>query len=262
MGVCRSRYYEWARKSAKIFDKIHFSLCQRMKNLFFESRQSLGSRQMMKKLRKEGFKIGRYKVRSLMKRLGLFVKTKKKFVITTDSKHQEPVAENLLDRNFLPPLKNRIWTTDISYLWTNQGWVYLAVVIDLYSRRVVGWHINDDLSTALVTRALIMAITLRSPPPGLMHHSDRGCQYASKAYQKLLKQHGMICSMSRKGNCWDNSPTERFFSSLKREWTTGVLYQDKNAAINDVRKYIQYYNSIRLHTTINDMTPIEFEKCA
>lgn len=138
-----------------------------------------------------------------MKRLGLFVKTKKKFVITTDSKHQEPVAENLLDRNFSPPLKNRVWTTDISDLWTSG---------DLYSRRVVSWYINDDLSTALITRALIMAIALRSPPPGLMHHSDRGCQYASKAYQKLLKQHGMICSMSRKGNCWDNSPTERFFS--------------------------------------------------
>lgn len=262
MGVCRSAYYEWARASAKIFDKTHFSLCQSMKNLFIASRQSLGSRQMMKKLRKEGYIIGRYKVRSLMKQLGLFVKTKKKFVITTDSKHKEPVAENLLNRKFLPTSKNCVWTTDISYLWTNQGWIYLAVVIDLYSRRVVGWHIDDDLSVALVTRALVMAIALRCPPSGLMHHSDRGSQYASKAYQRLLEQHRMICSMSRKGNCWDNAPTERFFSSLKREWTTGIVYHDKTAAIKDARKYIQYYNSVRLHTTINDMTPIEFEKCA
>lgn len=262
MCVSKSAYYEWSRKPAKLFDRVHFRLCQTMKRLFSESRQSLGSRQMMKKLIRAGFQIGRYKVRSLMKKLGLFAKAKRRFVMTTESRHHEPVAENLLDRNFSPSSKNCVWTTDITYLWTNQGWIYLAVVIDLYSRRIVGWHIDDDLSTALVRRALIMAIALRSPSRGLMHHSDRGCQYASKAYQALLKQHGMICSMSRKGNCWDNSPTERFFSSLKREWTTGRIYHDKKAAINDVRAYIQYYNSRRLHTTINDMTPIEFEKCA
>lgn len=216
----------------------------KMQKLFKTSRQSLGNRQMMKNLRKEGFTIGRYKTRRLMKKLGLYVKRKKRYVITTDSK------------------PNQVWTTDISYVWTRQGWVYLAVVIDLFSRRVIGWHIEDSMHTALVNRALMMAINLRKPPRGLLHHSDRGSQYASKGYQKRLQDFGFICSMSRKGNCWDNSPTERFFSSLKREWVTGVDYHSKKEAIKDIKAYIAYYNGVRLHTTINDMTPIQFEKCA
>ena len=173
----------------------------------------------MKNLRKEGFDIGRYKVSRLMKMLGLVVKRKKRFVLSTDSKHAEPIAENVLNRNFNPAEVDQVWTTDISYLWTRKGWVYLAVVIDLYSRRVVGWHVDETMKTSLVTRALMMAVNLRKPSPGVLHHSDRGCQYASKEYQRMLKRYGFICSMSRKGNCWDNSPTERFFSSLKREWT-------------------------------------------
>ena len=197
-----------------------------------------------------------------MKKLALEVKRKKRFVLTTDSKHDSAVAENVLNRKFSPDGINQVWTTDISYLWTRRGWVYLAVVIDLYSRRVVGWNIGETMQTSLVARALMMAVNLRKPPRGLLHHSDRGSQYASKEYQGLLQSHGFICSMSRKGNCWDNSPTERFFSSLKREWTTGVDYLDKESAINDVKQYIGYYNGKRLHTTINDMTPIQFERCA
>ena len=140
--------------------------------------------------------------------------------------------------------------------------MYLAVVIDLYSRRVVGWHIDRRMETALVSGALMMAINLRNPKTGLMHHSDRGSQYASREYQRLLKQHGMVCSMSRKGNCWDNAPTERFFSSLKREWLTGNVYPTREAAVDDVRANIAYYNSDRLHTTLGDLTPIEFEQSA
>jgi len=139
--------------------------------------------------------------------------------------------------------------------------VYLAVVIDLYSRRVVGWHLDRRMETALVSRALMMAINLRNPPKGLLHHSDRGSQYASHACQALLRQHGMVCLMSRKGNCWVNTPTERFFSSLKREWLTGNVYPTREAAVADVRAYIVYYNSRRLHTTLNGNTPIEFEQC-
>ena len=154
----------------------------------------------MKQLRKEGFEIGRYRVRNLMKRLDLVVKRKKRFVLTTDSKHGLAVAENLLNRDFTPAEKDRVWTTDITYIWTLQGWMYLAVVIDLHSRRVVGWHLDKCMTTALVSRALMMAFNLRNPPPGLMHHSDRGSQYASNAYQELLRQRGMVCSMSRKGN--------------------------------------------------------------
>lgn len=239
MQVNKSSYYEWCRRS-----------------------DSLGSRRLMKLLRKEGFEIGRYRVRKLMKKLGLAVKHKKRFRLTTNSKHQLPVAENLLNRDFSPSAKNQVWTTDITYIWTLQGWLYLAVVIDLYSRRVVGWHLDRQMETALASRALMMAINLRTPPKGLLHHSDRGSQYASHSYQTLLKQHGMVCSMSRKGNCWDNAPTERFFSSLKREWLTGNLYPTREDAITDVRAYIAYYNSRRIHTTLGDVAPIEFEKCA
>lgn len=262
MRVSCSAFYAWRNRPEEPIDFNEQVLQARMKSLFNKSRQSLGSRQLMKNLCKEGFDIGRYKVRRLMKTLGLAVKRKKRFVLTTDSKHTEPVAENILNRNFSPDDVNKVWTTDISYLWTRKGWVYLAVVIDLYSRRVVGWHVDETMKTSLVARALMMAVNLRKPPPGLLHHSDRGCQYASREYQRVLKRYGFIYSVSRKGNCWDNSPTERFFSSLKREWITGIDYSDKGAAMKDVREYIGYYNGARLHTTINDMTPIQFEKCA
>jgi len=154
----------------------------------------------------------------------------------------------------------RVWTTDIRYIWTLQGWVYLAVVIDLYSRRVVGWHLDRRMGTALVSRAFMMAINLRNPPKGLLHHSDRGSQYASHAYQALLRQHDMVCSMSRTGNCWEMRRLS-FFSSLKREWLTGNVYPTREDAAADMRAYIAYYNSRRLHTTLSDNTPIEFEQC-
>ena len=142
------------------------------------------------------------------------------------------------------------------YLWTQQGWVYLAVVIDLYSRRVVGWAMDRRMK-----KALIMSVNLRKPPPGLIHHSDRGSQYASHASQALLNQHGMICSMSRKGNCWDNAPVERFFSSLKREWTGDRLYRTRQEVIADVREYVAvYYNSKRLHSKLSYKTPMSYEK--
>lgn len=262
MHVSPSAYYDWRRRGSELIDSATWQLCHRMKALFNESRQSLGSRQLMKQLRKEGFEIGRYRVRKLMNKLGLEVKRKKRFILTTDSKHALAVAENVLNRDFTPRQKNRVWTTDITHIWTLQGWVYLAVVIDLYSRRVVGWHLDRRMETALVTRALMMAINLRNPSEGLLHHSDRGSQYASHAYQARLRQHGMVCSMSRKGNCWDNAPTERFFSSLKREWLTGNVYPTRQDAVADVRAYIAYYNSRRLHTTLGDWTPIDFEQCA
>lgn len=262
MQVSTSAYYEWCGRSAEVIDSQTWQLCHRMKTLFAQSRESLGSRRLVILLRKEGFEAGRYRIRQLMKKLGLAVKRKKRFVLTTDSNHKEPIADNLLNRDFAPVAANRVWTTDITYIWTLQGWVYLAVVVDLYSRRIVGWSIDRQMETALITRALMMAINLRRPEAGLLHHSDRGCQYASKAYRKLLEQHQMICSMSRKGNCWDNAPTERFFSSLKREWLTGNIYATREAAIEDVRAYVNYYNSRRPHSTLGDRTPIEFEYCA
>lgn len=262
MNVCRSSYYDWRKTlGSKVIPPEELLLRRRMKELFSAARESLGSRTMMKNLRAEGYDIGRDRVRRLMKSLNLKVKSKRKYKVTTDSKHRLPVAENVLNRAFSPQAPNQVWGTDITYLWTQEGWVYLAVVIDLYSRRVVGWAMDRWMKKALVIRALMMAINLRQPPSGLIHHSDRGSQYASDAYQALLKQHGMMASMSRKGNCWDNAPIERFFSSLKREWTGDRLYRTRQAAIADVREYVMvYYNSKRLHSTLGYRTPMNYEK--
>jgi putative transposase len=257
----RSAYYDWRRRPCKVIPPQEMALRRRMKALFVASRESLGSRTMMKNLRTEGIEIGRERTRNLMKALKLKVKQKCKYKVTTDSKHRLPVAQNVLNRQFSPIAPNQAWGTDITYLWTQEGWVYLAVVIDLYSRRVVGWAMDRRMKKALVIRALMMAINLRRPAPGLIHHSDRGSQYASHAYQQLLKQHGMIPSMSRKGNCWDNAPVERFFSSLKREWTGDRLYRTRQQAIADIREYVAvYYNSRRLHSTLGYKTPMDYEK--
>jgi transposase InsO family protein len=261
LSVQRSSYYDWRGWPGEVIPPEALALRRRMKALFAASRDSLGSRTMAKNLRQEGFEIGRDKTRRLMKQLQLKVRQKRRYKVTTDSKHNFPVAKNVLNREFSPSAPNRAWGTDITYLWTQQGWIYLAVVIDLYSRRVVGWSIDRRMKKALVIRALMMAVNLRKPPPGLIHHSDRGSQYASHDYQKLLRQYDMICSMSRKGNCWDNAPVERFFSSLKREWTGDRLYRTRQEAIADVREYVTvYYNSKRLHSTLGYTTPMNYEK--
>lgn len=260
LGVPRSAYYDWRDQPGRVIPPQELALRRRMKALFRASRDSLGSRTMMQHLREEGFEIGRDRTRRLMQVLNLKVKHKRKYKVTTDSRHNLQVAENVLNRQFAPQGPNQVWATDITYLWTQEGWVYLAVVIDLYSRRVVGWAMDRRMQKALVIRALLMAINLRKPPAGLLHHSDRGSQYASHAYQSILKQHGMICSMSRKGNCWDNAPIERFFSSLKREWIGDRLYRTRQEAIVDVREYVAvYYNSKRLHSTLGYKTPMNYE---
>lgn len=260
LGVPRSAYYDWRDQPGRVIPPQELALRRRMKALFRASRDSLGSRTMMQHLREEGFEIGRDRTRRLMQVLNLKVKHKRKYKVTTDSRHNLQVAENVLNRQFAPQGPNQVWATDITYLWTQEGWVYLAVVIDLYSRRVVGWAMDRRMQKALVIRALLMAINLRKPPAGLLHHSDRGSQYASHAYQSILKQHGMICSMSRKGNCWDNAPIERFFSSLKREWIGDRLYRTRQEAIADVREYVAvYYNSKRLHSTLGYKTPMNYE---
>jgi transposase InsO family protein len=256
----RSTYYDRKKRGPKVIPPEEMALRRRMKELFKASRDSLGSRTLMENLQAEGFDIGREKTRNLMASMKLKVKRKRKYKITTDSKHRLPVAENVLDRQFNPEAPNQVWGSDITYLWTQEGWLYLAVIIDLYSRRVVGWCIDKHMTQSLVIRALMMAVNLRNPPPGLIHHSDRGSQYASHAYQALLKQYDIICSMSRKGNCWDNAPVERFFSSLKREWTGDRLYLTRQAAIADVREYVAvYYNAQRLHSTLGYKTPVDFE---
>lgn len=214
---------------------------------------------MSKALRKIGFNVGRDKARRLMRKFGLKAIQRQAYKVTTNSNHHNPIAANVLDRQFNPTSANQAWATDITYLRTGEGWVYLAIVMDLYSRKIVGWALDARMTQALVIRAWMKAIALRNPQPGLIHHSDRGSQYTSKQYLKLLKQHGVQCSMSGKGNCWDNAVVERFFGSLKHEWLAFVRHQTRSSMINDVNDYVRYYNGTRLHSTLGYQSPVEFE---
>lgn len=259
LRVTKSAYYDWKQRGAIVVGAEEFRLYSRMKALFAQSRDSLGSRRMVRRLRQAGYVMGRYRVRRLMKRLGLVVKIKRKYRVTTQSKHDLPVAGNVLNRQFNPGKPDQAWVADITYVWTVQGWLYLAVVMDLCSRRIVGWCMDRTMTQALAMRALMMAINLRQPKAGLIHHSDRGSQYASEAYQALLTQHGIRPSMSRKGNCWDNAVMERFFKSYKEEWIGDRVYYTREAAIRDMQEYMKYYDAVRLHSTLGYRTPMEYE---
>ncbi len=212
MQVSTSAYYGWLKRPGKLISAETLQLYRRMKALFAESRGSLGSREMMKKLRKEGFQIGRYRVRKHMAKLNLVVTQRRSCKITTKRKHSDAVAENLLNQNFNPLGANQVWAGDVTYLKTGEGWMYLAIVMDLYSRRIVGWHIDKRMTTDLISKAMIKAFNLRQPPKGLVFHSDRGSQYTSKQYRKLLKSYGVRASMGDVGACWDNAVVERFLA--------------------------------------------------
>ncbi len=188
-------------------------------------------------------------------------KQKKKFKATTDSKHGLAVAPNLLDREFAAMEPDRVYCSDITYIWTKEGWLYLAVIIDLYSRRIVGWSMNNRITKQLVLNALKMSVWRRRPRRGLVFHSDRGSQYCSIAFQKELKQHGMLSSMSRKGDCWDNSVAESFFSTLKIERVFDSVYRTREEARRDIVDYIEmFYNSKRRHSYLGYLSPMDFEK--
>ena len=231
------------------------------KAVFAENQQTYGSRRMRRVLTARGLRLGRYKVRKLLKAFDLKACWKRKFVYTTDSKHGLPVAENLLNRAFTPQDLNQAWTSDITYIRTRTGWLYLAVVMDLCSRRIIGWAMAPHMRTELVCEALTMAQGQRNPAAGVLLHSDRGSQYASDAYQALLAQHGIVCSMSRKGNCWDNAPMERFFLSLKMERVWRRDYANQEEARRDVADYLMtFYNQKRLNSALGYMSPAEFER--
>jgi putative transposase len=259
MGVGTSAYYDWKSRPTPIITKGLLRLNRRMKRLFEQSRNSLGSREMTKKLRKEGFQIGRYRVRKLMRKLGLIVSQRIAYKVTTKRKESDAVADNMLNQNFNPVGPNQVWAGDVTYLKTGEGWMYLAIVMDLYSRRIVGWHIDKRMTTSLVSRALIKAYNLRQPPKGLVFHSDRGSQYTSKRYRKLVASYGMRASMGSVGACWDNAVVERFFGSLKHDWILKVAQPTRDHLKADVAKYMRYYNVDRLHSANNDLSPVAFE---
>jgi len=240
-------------------DDLHLHLHRRMKALFEQSRNSLGSREMMKKLREEGFQIGRYKVRNLMKKLNLKVTQRIAYKVTTKRNHRDDVADNLLNQNFNPVAPNQVWAGDITYLKTGEGWMYLAIVMDLYSRRIVGWYISKRMTTGLICKAMIIAYNLRQPPFGLVFHSDRGSQYTSKRHRKLLDNYDIRASMGDVGACWDNAVVERFFGSLKHDWIFKIAQPTREHMEKDVAAYMRYYNLVRLHTTNGDLSPINYE---
>ena len=261
----RSGYYEYvARQKGRRLDPEELRLRSRVQAIHAETGQSYGSRRMAKQLQDEGFAVGRYKARRLMKEVGVSVKRRmRRQPQTTDSRHGYGVAPNLLARRFDVDRANAAWCGDITYLWTEEGWLYLSVLLDLYSRKVVGWAMSDRIDSNLVTDALKMALGRRHPAQGLIHHSDRGSQYAAHAYRGLLADNGIRCSMSRKGDCLDNAVAERFFGSLKREWTANRFYATHQEARDDVIDYIErFYNSRRKHSYLGYVSPNEYEKIA
>jgi putative transposase len=260
MEISRSGYYNWLKDDSNLPNKNEEVLKDKLKALFKKSRNTYGTRRMVKALKKAGIEIGRYKVRRLMDELGLEARYPKRYRTTTDSNHKLEIAPNLLGRQFNPSRPNQAWTTDISYVWTLKGFVYVATVMDLYSRQIVGWAIDDNMRTTLCLQALQMAYWRKKPEPGLLHHSDRGSQYASHNYRDQLKRMGMQQSMSRKGNCWDNSPKERFFRSLKSECLNYERLINKAMAKLSILDYIAFYNGQRMHSTLDYKTPLAYER--
>jgi transposase InsO family protein len=232
----------------------------RIKAIFNEMKGAYGWPRIWRELIARGVKASKERVRRLMKAHGLRARGKRKFKATTNSAHDLPVAPNLLERNFMVEAPNRVWTGDITYIWTEEGWLYLAVVIDLFNRQVVGFSMSNRMTRALVIDALRMAWFRRQPPSGLIFHSDRGSQYASKDFTKQLAAFNMKASMSRKGDCWDNAVTETWFGSLKVERMHGMRFDTRRLAKDEVIDWINFYNHRRMHSTLGYLSPMVFEK--
>lgn len=261
LQVSPSGYYDWQVRKPSQQQQHRDKIVQAAARSHFESHRIYGYRKVWEDLDEQQVACCPETVRRVLQELGLFSRRKRKFVVTTDSQHTQPVAENLLDRDFTAAGPNQKWLTDITYIPTREGWLYLAAVLDVFSRRIVGWSMSDRIDTELVTSALQMATTQRSPEAGLLHHSDRGVQYASDAYRQILDELGVVCSMSRKGNCWDNAMMESFFGSLKSEWVYGKDYQTQEDAKQDLFKYIEmFYNRQRRHASLGYISPAEFER--
>jgi len=259
MEVSSSAYYVWLKRPGELIGAQTLRLYRRAKILFKASRNSLGSRELAKVLRKEGFEITRYRAIKLMERLKLVVTQRIAYKVTTKRKHSDAVADNLLNMNFNPVGPNQIWAGDVSYLKTGEGWLYLAIVMDLYSRRIVGWHISKRMTRDLVEQALIKAHNLRKPAKGVVFHSDRGSQYTSTGFRNLVSRLGCRASMGDVGACWDNAVVERFFGSIKHDWLFKVPQPTRSHMREDVARYMKYYNVERLHSANLDQSPIEFE---
>ena len=261
IGVSRNGYNSYIRNGNGKPTAEDQEMMDLIREIDKSSKNTYGSRRMKRALNALGYVISRQKARRLMKRAGVLVRHRKKHKVTTNSKHNQPVYDNLVARQFDVKEKDSVYAGDITYVWTQEGWLYLAVILDLYSRRVVGWSMSSRMTSRLVCDALTMAIWNRQPGEGLICHSDRGSQYASKEYRKLLSQKGFLGSMSRRGDCWDNSVVESFFGSLKQERVHWENYQTRHDAQQDILDYIvMFYNSTRLHSTLDYRSPNDYEQ--
>lgn len=263
LGVSQSGYFAWKGRPASRRQRSDMVLLAYVRSAYPLSNETYGSPRMVHELRDQGFSVGRRRVARLMRQNGLRAHQKRRFRRTTDSHHSFPIAPNLLDQDFTATGPNQKWGADISYIWTREGWLYLAVVIDLFSRRVVGWATSDRLHQELPLSALRTAITMRCPSGRLIHHSDRGSQYCANDYQKMLREAGITISMSGKGNCYDNAMVETFFKTLKSDLIWRTAFVSRAEANDAIERYIDgFYNPRRRHSAINYMSPMQFEKAA
>lgn len=261
LGVSRAGFYAWRTRPPSAAEQRREDLTHQVRRIHAEVRGRYGSPRMHAELVAGGHPCSVNFVAKLMNRAGITAKVTRRLVRTTGSNHSRPVAGNLLDRHFDPPAPDVAWVADITYIPTHEGWVYLAAVEDLFSRRVVGWSMDATMTSRLVVDALEMAVGRRRPGEELLAHSDRGSQYASEHYQRVLAGEGIACSMSRRGDCWDNAPMESFFASLKKELVHREEYATREQARASVFEYIEvFYNRVRRHSSLGFVSPAEFER--
>jgi putative transposase len=261
LSVTRQGYYAWRRRSPGVRHVADSKLLSEIRAIHARSRQSYGSPRIQRYLRRAGSRVSEKRVARLMAQAGLRAKRSRRFRVTTDARHTRTVHENVLARDFAVGTPNRAWAGDITYLWTGEGWLYLAVVLDIGTRRVIGWSLRETLRTELVTSALDMALGARTMTPGLICHSDRGSQYGAFDVTAMIDRYRMRGSMSRKGNCWDNAVAESFFGSFKAERVHGTHWATRAEARSAVVEWIEgWYNRERIHTSLNDLSPVEFEE--
>jgi putative transposase len=261
LSVSTSGYYGSLKRDPSRQSLRRKDIAQAVAHSYFESYRIYGYRKVYHDLQDENIMCCQETVRRIMRRIGLYSCARRKFVVTTDSDHALEVADNLLARDFTAKTPNQKWAADITYIPTNIGWLYLAVVMDLFSRRIVGWSMSENIDSKLVQSAMKMAILNRRPAKGLIHHSDRGVQYAACDFQDLLEDNKIVCSMSRKGNCWDNACAESFFGKLKNEWIKNKIYESYEEGKKDIFKYIEvFYNRKRRHASLGGVSPATYEK--
>ncbi|MFC2084419.1 IS3 family transposase [Bacteroidota bacterium] len=260
MKVSKSSYYKYLRRKPSRREESNKKILKEIKKIYQESKGRYGSPRITVAINRRGIKCDRKRIARIMKEEGILAKTRKKYKITTNSKHKLPVAENLVRQNFRADKPNKIWAGDITYVWTKEGWLYLAAILDLYSRKIIGWQISKYLDKKLVIEALRKAIEARSVLKGMIFHSDQGVQYASDEFKETLRNNGILQSMSRRGNCYDNAVAESFFHTLKTELIYFERYNTKDEARTSIFEYIEiFYNRKRIHSSIGYLTPEEFE---